>query len=379
MDRIERDYVSVVEAIYEAAVAPDLWSAALGRLCDHYGGGQGLLVWHDLAAGNGKLPIAVGQEQRWTTAYNEHFAQRNPWLKNLKRRLVGRAVPAEFMLERPELVKTEFYHDFLRPQGLMTGVGLTVHQDKDRFIAVSVLHGDLEEDVHQSNVAFLGRLSPHFRRAIGISRQMAEVDFCRRMAEEGFNRLATGFVLLRQSGRVLFMNAEAERICHADDGLGHSGGKIVAERACDQSKLSAAIADASSVAGAPDVVSVSRRSGRRPYSVLALPMRPPASLFHDDLRGAALFISDPESRHLPRIEDLRRAFDLTRAEARLLQKLLDGSDVASAASALDLSTHTVRTQLRALFRKMNCSRQSELVRAAMLHPALLAVVGSEST
>ena len=54
-------------------------------------------------------------------------------------------------------------------------------------------------------------------------------------------------------------------------------------------------------------------------------------------------------------------FDLTKAEARVARELASGRSADEVASALGVSAHTVKTQMKAVFRKTGVGRQSELV------------------
>jgi DNA-binding CsgD family transcriptional regulator len=54
-------------------------------------------------------------------------------------------------------------------------------------------------------------------------------------------------------------------------------------------------------------------------------------------------------------------YDLTPAEARLMHKIGSGMTVAAAAEALFVSEATVKTHLQRVFRKVDVSRQSDLV------------------
>jgi len=64
-------------------------------------------------------------------------------------------------------------------------------------------------------------------------------------------------------------------------------------------------------------------------------------------------------------EALRAAFGLTPAEARALAALVAGESIKRLAQARGISVHTVRSQIAALMGKMGCSRQVDLVRAAL--------------
>ena len=68
----------------------------------------------------------------------------------------------------------------------------------------------------------------------------------------------------------------------------------------------------------------------------------------------------------PDINQLAAVFEITSAEASILAELAGGHSVEEIASLRNASVLTVRKQVAALMRKMNCSRQSELVRLASL-------------
>lgn len=86
---------------------------------------------------------------------------------------------------------------------------------------------------------------------------------------------------------------------------------------------------------------------------------------------ALVFISDVLSQR-PSAERLAEAFDLTPSEARMLYILLDGQSLVATAARLDISVNTAKFHLKALFEKMHCTRQAELVRTAMAHPSWFA-------
>ena len=58
---------------------------------------------------------------------------------------------------------------------------------------------------------------------------------------------------------------------------------------------------------------------------------------------------------------LRAAFGLSKAEARLALYLAAGASLASMAEAFDVKLTTIRSQLQQVFSKTGTSRQAELV------------------
>lgn len=67
----------------------------------------------------------------------------------------------------------------------------------------------------------------------------------------------------------------------------------------------------------------------------------------------------------PSIDRLRSAFDITQAEARVLAALMSGQSAKQHAGVQGVSVHTVRSQIGSLMAKMGCTRQVDLVRAAI--------------
>jgi DNA-binding CsgD family transcriptional regulator len=60
-------------------------------------------------------------------------------------------------------------------------------------------------------------------------------------------------------------------------------------------------------------------------------------------------------------DSLKERFDLTRAEARLVVHLVQGSSLRSSAHALGVQYETARTYLKSIFQKTGTHRQPQLV------------------
>jgi len=112
-------------------------------------------------------------------------------------------------------------------------------------------------------------------------------------------------------------------------------------------------------AAAAELVPI-RREGLRPLVAEAMPA---AGLFSDVLHQARalVFLMDLEESAFVDPAGIVSVFGLTPAEARLVSRLVAGDDLARAASMLDVSTNTARTQLKAAFAKTETHRQSDLV------------------
>ncbi len=372
----QQDIDGAIEHIYSAAADPAAWQQALDAINALYPGGCTALLHHDAAAGSGTCARFSGWDTAAIRSYNAYYGARNPRFAGLERWPVGVAATAESMFDHAELLKTEFYNDFLRPLDLPDGLGVTLAQDHARFVRFSVLYPEATGREQDRNVAVLQRLTPHLQRAMQLNRQLQQAHVRWQAAEATLNGIVHGVFIVDGQGRILFTNRAADRILREKDGLDLGRDGVLRPAAGDGAELARKIRalaqplDAAPGEVAPEHVAlVRRRSERRPYSLLILPLRIPEGPFVAAGGLAAIFVFDPEARRRPALEPLARSFDLTRAETRLLGVLLEGCGLVDAATLLRISPHTAKTHLRHLFEKMQCSRQAEIVQVAAQHPA----------
>ncbi|MEE8320455.1 MAG: response regulator [Gammaproteobacteria bacterium] len=69
------------------------------------------------------------------------------------------------------------------------------------------------------------------------------------------------------------------------------------------------------------------------------------------------------------LEMLKKAYNLTKSEARFVAKLVENPDMESVAKSLGVSMSTVRTHLKRVFRKTKTNRQSALLHKIVTGPA----------
>jgi len=371
-------YLSIVESIYDAAADPGLWSVALEKLAAPSRGKAFLAVRDPMISAASWPTIYVGMERSWLDAYYAHYASRVAWMATrVPKRPPGVATPSDNVINRSELIKTEWYNDFMRPQKLISGIGVSVLRDRSRFISAGLLVPLEAEDEKLAHIALVQQVTPHLERALKVNRQLSRANFQWQAAEQCFNRLSVGIILLSATMKVKFSNTEAERIFRQEDGLGQDrDGCLRAGSSDDDARLRTSVRSLVSAtpAGARPVTSdhggvlaIRRRSGKRPYGLLISGIRPPPGLFGGEDPSVIVFVAEGRSRQ-PSGQQLAEAFGLTPAESRLLQVLLQGHGLTEAASRLGNSVNTAKTHLRALFDKLECSRQADLISAVTSHP-----------
>lgn len=357
----------LLEAIYDAAMDASKWDAFLDRLAQSIPGTQSLLVLHDPLVRIGRIIPSTNWDPSHVGAYNEHFGRINPWLRNVGSRPVGLVTPSELMCPVDELLRTEFYSDWLVPQKIRGGAGVTIFQEVGRVMAISTLFTGRSHERKSEAMARMQLLVPHLQRAAKINQQLAQTEFRWQAAEQALNRLLVGVVIVDEDLSALFSNLSADALIAKADGIGLTRSGRLALADTEAAELLARMVRQPQ-SGGLGILSIRRPSRERRFSMLVAPL-PAVDRAEGRVRPvefkqarAILFIKDAaEIANVPG-EVLSEMFDLSRAEARVVTTLLDGYRLEDAAAQLGVSHNTVKTQLPSVFAKLGCARQSDLIR-----------------
>jgi len=181
---------------------------------------------------------------------------------------------------------------------------------------------------------------------------------------EAFNRLEMGVAVTDAGWQLLFANRTANRLLQARDGVELTkqgtlrtlqnpnalGSRIGSNRG------PARIADRVS---RNTVISVERRSAKRPLTLMVRQIEHPAS--DRPCPAFLIFMLDPERPLCGAEEGLRQLYSLTRCEARLANLLMDGNALDACCEQLNIRYSTARMHLSNLFAKTGVQRQGQLI------------------
>jgi PAS domain-containing protein len=200
----------------------------------------------------------------------------------------------------------------------------------------------------RDEVGTFSRLLQHFERAVEVEYHMGQALAPGMQGIEFLEQNPIGVVLLDSLGRVVVANRAARVMAERADAFVLRGDGIAALRTKDDVALQRALgAAARTFAGDGlsngGVLRLPRRTGQRSYAVSIAPLSRRESILSDLLPSMCVLITDPETA--PSAALLRRAYGITAAEARLVERLVAGDTPQQAAQALGLAMPTVRNQL----------------------------------
>jgi len=125
----EGDLATLIAAIYEAGMDFSLWPAALGRIAAAFG------VPSASMARQGKTPsecwgFSVGIDPVHTENYIAYYHNVDPIWQRVPSTPAGTVQTDSMVMPRRELVRTEFFNDFLLPQGAQSLLNAVVLFDE---------------------------------------------------------------------------------------------------------------------------------------------------------------------------------------------------------------------------------------------------------
>lgn len=371
----EQTLVELVGLAYDAAGDAAQWTPFLERL------GQVLKTpWcvfhvHDLARRQCDVAGVIGFDPAFVRSYEEHYVSTNVFFIHGKHQLVPGNVCTEAALCPDDvLFRSEFYNDWLFPQGMLRGLNATVLSDRSLVSLVGLIRDRGIAPPDEQDVALLQALMPHLQRAVQLHQRLTELAVLEQATKDALDQWALGVIFLNGQGGVVLLNRAAEDITAKDDGLSVGPEGLRTSRSDETAQLRKLVGEALQSRNKPfrdpgGEMLLSRTHSERPLHVLVAPCVPKPGPRSPRGAECIVFVSDPDAAGEIDEQRLRRLYGLTPAESRLAGLLARGQDVKHISSELDVTLNTTRTHLKSVLRKTNTKRQTELAALILSDPA----------
>lgn len=361
---------------YDTALGGHDWTDVLAQLAASIGAKSAILRMVDYTKREVGFFDAVGVDPTYRQAYARHFINVDIYRDMFEDAPVGAVIRSSQFLSHEKRNKTEFFNDYQKPQDMEHVCGSALARNSDFTIQFGAHRGRRARDFGQGETDFLQMVLPHLVRAVQMRQLLDTASRQKALAEAALHQLRLGVLLTDAQARPLFVNRMAEHHVAASNGaLSLSFCGLKTRNPEDAVRLCRLVTDAASTtAGKGLGAGGEMRITCGDSSFLQLCVVP-LSREHLDSGSAApsacaaIFISRPGSIHLP-WRKVAIYYGLTQAEAKLAVQLAGGVSLEEAAGHLDISIHTARTHLKAVFAKTGARRQPELV--AMLLQGVLA-------
>ena len=231
--------------------------------------------------------------------------------------------------------------------------------------------GDKIRYFSRSEGELFGLILPHLRRAIKINHDLVSLNIENQAYASVLERLPIGMVVVDHKARVYAKNHRFNSLLEMQQGLRIQKGALHALSRADTETVRELIGDVCSSGEADHLGRAMRLEGATPVSLLILP------LIQDEQCSsntrAIIFVAGIASDINIEAETLKHMYGLSPAESRLTISLVKGASLDETAKRFNVSSHTIRTQLKSIYAKTNCRRQAELMVKVLTSPAILSI------
>lgn len=359
----------IVGLIYSAPLAPQYWGELLSATAESFGAFGAQINMLDPSSSRPMIAITHGCE--WLTPERlKRFIELSPTDPRLPYAISHPGMPNHCRQSCTEaaLHASPMYKEILGPGNAEYILGFTL-PDPNGIIAFGTMRGKEAGPFNQDDCGRLGLLIPHLRRALKAQTFLSQTAYTQQLATMIFDSMSMAAMLLTSELHLLFSNAAADRIL-----------KSICIQRDTNNKISLADQDSTEelIRAVRRIISIRPDEPLPPPALLdiSIPGQEPMQMVVTSIRDeraqrllgnviepcALVLFANPETPLEALGERLQRLFGLTPSECTVAESIVAGKGPRAHAIMRDLSHETVRSQLKAIFRKTRTSSQPELLR-----------------
>ena len=166
---------TLVSLIYDAVNDPQLRDVFLTKLAETLHAEAAGFLTQDKAGQWARNLATVGLDPSSRQSYDEYFVSRNPWLSRRKV-IAGNVETGEQVFSNRELVKTEFYQDFLKPHVWFHACSAVTNVEESTFSSVYALRSRRNGAFTSDEVQLCSYLTPHLQTANRIYQRIVDLE-----------------------------------------------------------------------------------------------------------------------------------------------------------------------------------------------------------
>ncbi|MGE0699642.1 MAG: helix-turn-helix transcriptional regulator [Hyphomicrobiaceae bacterium] len=358
----------LIGLIYDCVTDPERWQVAVDALRGELGTATTVLQAISLTDSRLLANFTSGIPDCWLTLMEQYAqAATDAWggTERVARFANDEPLRQSEVVGNERLQKSQFAREWGNPQGLVDSIALFSFLDRRLFAGLACgIHES--RPFHESMRTNLRLLAPHIRRTIEISGLLDMKRIEAETLEAALDGLLPAIVLVGDDMSVVHANASARELLRDRDPISEASGRL----ALPHVQTTAALADAVKRCASGLVtlgqrgigIPVRRRDGS-PALVHVLPLQPSKRTSGVSWRAvAAVFVASAAAPPQMPAAALALLYDLTPAETRVLELIVEGRQPAEAAAHLGITLATVKTHLVRVFDKTGVNRQADLVR-----------------
>lgn len=377
-----QDESDLIGTIYEAAMEPSLWSSVLAQIEQLVQADSSNLIFFDQL--NRRRNSLTSTDDYSVDAVDEYLKKHIDSDVNMARVTQGDRKNGEFyfpvssqlLAEIPEHIAGKDYKEFLKSSELNHGpvFGTILLEGSFSCSLLAIFRDKGGAPFKPEVLDICNRFGTHLSRAIRIHHHLLSARDSHYRLQQALENTASGVALLDESGRVIFANQEAGRVCQQHPALTlGSGGYLLATNREQNRLLGHLIRNAVDACNSnsrcydkPVSLPLRHSDTPHPLKVTALPLHPiSGSTLLSQGICCVVFINDPLRKWNVSNDYMRHAYDLTPSECDVAGSLLNGLRVSDISKQRRTTEETVRWQIKNILQKTQLDSQVALLQLLM--------------
>ena len=383
-------YDDLLHHIYDCALAPTQWPAALGAIAEAFDARSAVLWSFMHGVEQGGICFTHRLDQSVMQAWAAISPAEDPFVQAAIARhmLVDGAAYRELdLVSRDWLTQSRPYREVCALLDIgHVGIGIVFAGSDGRQlpVAISLYRSPRDLPFEDEAIDLLRRLLPHLSRSLGVMFHLRDQANQIAASRAALNHLAASVLLLDSKGFVQFANAAAEELLRRGDKVrrttqhtrrqgtpSHLGRLAVATgssevRAAFTKVIAAAIrpyVDNGDDEHFAEALVLPDDHGKPALVMHAAPLGLTSSFAESGTSVRAIvFFHELNGHRAVAPQRLCQIFGMTPAEARAALQLLESGSMQDMADRLGVSLNTFKTQIQAAYAKTNTNRQAGLLR-----------------
>ena len=358
--------VQLIDMIYASLFGECGWQDFLDAVAKTSPDGKAALHYHDLASPVAHVPYMSGFSAGEVETFSSHFASVNPWIPRMGLVPVGRGLCGDEIFTRNNLVRTEFYNDWLKRQaGCETSIGVSIIREKARTFILSTATSSADPERNREAAERYTVLAPHLRRAFDFIRKRDLFAPDNQSLKTLFDSIGAGLFYVSERKRLRWSNNTAAQILAAGFPLHMTTGGRLDIRCQKSAAAFERLASRNDGRCEPYTAIVQADGADSSYRLTMVRIQ--SSAFTEFMEGPTVAIIAEPMVAAP-LKDRRSALmetsKLTVTEIKVALSVASGNTPREVAAACQMHYETVRTHLRSIYSKLGVNSQVAL--AALL-------------
>src|SRR5262245_52319263 len=217
-----------IGAIYEAALDPAGWAPALAAMAQQFNATSAVAVGIDLADNRIGFGALHNVDPACLADYARYYAAVDVWNDVLLRLPARRPYFSHSLVDEWTFIRSEFYNDFLRFQGMFHAIGGFVMRNGTRVFLCGAQRDRQRGHFDPAHGRRFARLFPHLERAARLYGGLTAAGGLAEGLATALERMPQAALLVDGAGRVVWSNRLGEEQLRRADGIRLRDGRIEA-------------------------------------------------------------------------------------------------------------------------------------------------------